>query len=581
LWASAAPDDPDRLVVCAFESDGEHAVFLSAAYVSLDAGNTWIRSLVDNHSDWVSETNCAAGTKGRAYFVAGVSDTSNGAMRHELGSSEAYRSWDGGLSWSAPRRYPFIDWMTLGVFSEDTEETVYLFGNIQADGIGDRGAGTWSKRGKPLLVSHDGLSFSLPVYPEDPTTPGAQDGFPLSVVSPGDGIVLALFAEIPKATFALYRSSGSRYERLSMIEMPAGVTAYGPLSAHMAMDRTGRFQGRLYAAIPAVEDGHPVLVLAHSADGGRSWSARVLLRRARKMSRDEIEYFSAGVAVNQDGVVGVEWLPGMDCPEFAVSTDGGYSVSERHSLGNCTEAERGQEMRPFPTETFLKAYNDRSSLDHPLQYTPTALPGLTIQVSTATLASVQIDSDSAGRFHVFWSETDAAGLTTYTTTVSAARSSADRISLEGTKEVTNASLIRVERQSFEERSGKFSIDLSVQNAGPLAIPYPTILEAVSARSDCGKVSYLNAYGTSKQGTALFRISRRPDRNRLFPGESSIPVHLEVLATGCDGGNAPLVDNAKRQALERRAVFPLAIRFRVFSAPSDAVQNLPQEAAPGR
>ncbi len=70
LFASAAPDDPDRLLICTFEEDIQHARHPSAAYVSLDAGNTWMRTLVDANSDWVSETSCAAGSNGRAYFVA-------------------------------------------------------------------------------------------------------------------------------------------------------------------------------------------------------------------------------------------------------------------------------------------------------------------------------------------------------------------------------------------------------------------------------------------------------------------------------------------------------------------------------
>src|SRR6267143_1380705 len=43
LWASASPDDPERLLVCTFEADPAHAQLLSAAYVSLDGGNTWMR----------------------------------------------------------------------------------------------------------------------------------------------------------------------------------------------------------------------------------------------------------------------------------------------------------------------------------------------------------------------------------------------------------------------------------------------------------------------------------------------------------------------------------------------------------
>lgn len=96
VWASAAPDDPDRLLICAFEKDGEHAKHHSAAYLSLDGGASWMKTLDDTDSDWVSETSCAAGARGTAYFVGGASDTSAGDPRHESGTAEIFRSPDGG-----------------------------------------------------------------------------------------------------------------------------------------------------------------------------------------------------------------------------------------------------------------------------------------------------------------------------------------------------------------------------------------------------------------------------------------------------------------------------------------------------
>jgi len=573
LWASAAPDDPDRLVVCTFESDGEHGEFISSIYVSLDAGNTWMRTLLDDHSDWVSETNCAAGSQGRAYFVAGVSDTSRGTMVHELGSTEAYRSWDGGVSWSRAREYPFIDWTAIGVNPEGLEERVFLFGNVQANGIGDHGAGSWNAKTKPLLVSSDRLSFSEPIYPDEVSY--TQNGYPLSVVAPSSDVVLALYAEIPNNVFSIYRWNGKRYQRLSTIAMPVGVKPYGPLSAHMAMDKMGKFRGRLYAAIPGIESHHPVVVLAHSDDEGRSWTAQVILRRAKELSEHEIEYFSAGITVNRDGVVGLEWLPGTDCAELAISTDGGISVAERHALGNCPDSlDKGSVSSP--TASFLKVYNDRSAVDHPLQYASGALPGFTIQVATSLLASVQIDADAGGRFHVFWCEMGANGPMTLTATVLPQRTWEAYSTLSDSIEVTKDSLIRVERELFDERTGTFRIDLQIKNQSPLPIAYPTILEVVSSRSDCGKVRYLNAVGYSGGGDTLFRVPRRPDRLRLFPGEASLPVHLEIQADGCGGSDARLVDRAKQQALESRPVFPLVLRFQVFAAVTGPSENVPRD-----
>jgi len=564
LWASAAPDDPDRLLVCTFEADGTRARFASAAYVSLDAGNTWMRTLLDTDSEWVSETTCAAGTRGRDYFAAGVSDTTVGVMRHEYGSAEMFRSSDGGLSWSLPRRYPFIDWMTMGVFSTGKDDEVYLFGNIQAGGIGDHGDGEWRKPTRPVLVSPNGLDYSAPAYPSEVSSSDRQEGFPLSVVTSGDGSAMVLFAEIPQNKFVLYRYNRKRYERISMIQMPPGVKAYGPLSAHMAADLNGRFPGRLYAAIPAIEDEHPVLVLSSSVDFGATWSSVVLLRRSDETNVNGMEYFSAGVAVNPAGDVGIEWLSSRHCPEFAISADGGQSVAERHVLGRCAGGESKAETACIDLGPFIKVYSDRSPVDHPLKYSAEALPGFTVQVVSSTLASVQITADSAGRFHAFWPENGPRGVTTFTSTIAIAGKSVGPISTDGAEDVTDRSVIHVERQTFDASEGRFDVDISVQDKSSGPIPYPSFLEVAANKSDCGQVRFLNAYATSSRGNAMFRVPERSDKDLLFPAEKSLTVHLEVVAEGCEARSGSVVSRSRLQALKARPFFPLAVRFRVFS-----------------
>lgn len=559
LWASAASDDPDRLLACTFEADSSKARMASAAYVSLDGGNTWMRTLVDSHSDWVSETACAAGGRGRAYFVAGVSDTSRGSMRHEWGSMEAYRSSDGGLSWGKPRRYPFIDWMALAVSKNASDERVYLFGNIQADGIGDAGAGGWREGREPMLASPDGLAFSAPVFPRNSPGADTQQAFPLGAAVLNDGRVVALFAEIPHTSFAVYSFDGSSYRLLSHVQMPAGVAPYGPLSAHMAIDRSGRFPGRLYAAIPAVEGDRPVLTLAHS-DDGENWSSRVLLRRETELSPKEIEYFYAGVAVNPQGVVGIEWFSGSRC-EFALSSDGGESVDDARTLGDCRPLGNTQS----PAAAYLKTYNDRSPVKHPLQFSSDSLPGLTVQASTSALSSVQITADTAGRFHAFWAEARRDGIHTLTATIYTHRQKPNHVRFAQRQEITNRSLIYVQDEKFDSQTAHFSIDVAVRNIASTAIPYPRFLEVVADRSDCGRIKYLNPYGVSSQDKTIFQVAARPDRMQLFPRESSLPVRIEALVDGCQAARVSLVAEARALALKSTPLFPLAIRFRVWTA----------------
>lgn len=561
LWASASPDDPDRLLVCTFEAEPTRAQLPSAAYVSLDSGNTWMRTLVDTHSDWVSETTCAAGTRGRAYFLAGVSDTSLGPARHERGSAEFYRSSDGGLSWMAPRRYPFIDWMTLAISSNGSDVPMYLFGNHQATGSGEAGAGAWLEKPRPMLVSGDGLTFAPPEFPTEPQTNVGKSAFPLSAVVLDDGSALALFAEIPNARFELYKSDRSGYRLISTIVMPAHVKPYGPLSARMAVDPTGHTRPRVYAAIPALEANHPVLVLAVSEDGGESWQSSVVLRRATEIESDKVEYFYAGIAVNQRGVVGIEWFSGLGCPLFAISTDGGRSIRDSRRLGSC----RGEDMAASAITPYMKIYNDRSPLDWHTGDSPEPIPGFTIHITGATLASVTIAADAQGRFHAFWSEPRLDGTRILTATIRIGSSRLERIPLGETEELTEHSLIRVVGEAFDPSTATFSIDASVRNIDATSLTYPGFLEVIVDRSDCGRIEYLNSWGISEDGHTVFRVPRRPDREHLFPGEDSLPVHIEVRIPGCEAGHTSLVERAGKRAIQLRPFFPLSVRFHVRAA----------------
>jgi len=561
LWASASPDDPDRLLVCTFEAEPTHAQLSSAAYVSLDSGNTWMRTLVDSHSDWVSETTCAAGTRGRAYFLAGVSDTSLGPARHERGSAEFYRSSDGGLSWMAPRRYPFIDWMTFAIPSNGSDVPMYLFGNHQASGSGDMGAGAWLEKPRPMLVSRDGLTFAPPEFPTEPQTNPGKSAFPLSAVVQDDGSALALFAEIPNARFRLYKSDPSGYRLVSTIEMPAQVKTYGPLSAHMAVDPRAHSFSRLYAAIPALEANHPVLVLAVSQDGGSSWQSSVLLRRATEIESDKAEYFYAGIAVNQQGVVGIEWFSGLGCPLFAISTDGGRSIGDSRPLGAC----RGEDNSPSSITPYMKIYNDRSPLDLHSEDLSVPIPGFTIHITGATLASVTIAADAQGRFHAFWSEPGLDGTRILTATIRIGSSPVERVPLAGTEELTEHSLVRVVGEAFDRPTATFHVDASVRNIDSTSLTYPDFLEVVFDRSDCGRIEYLNPWGISEAGHTVFRVPRRPDREHLFPGEDSLPVHIGVRIPGCGADHTSLVERARKRGFQMQPFFPLSVRFHVRAA----------------
>ena len=143
---------------------------------------------------------------------------------------------------------------------------------------------------------------------------------------------------------------------------------------------------------------------------------------------------------------------------------------------------------------------------------------------------------------------------------------------------TNQSVIRVEKQEFDAYNARFSVDVSIQNKASAPFDYPSFLEVAAARSDCGRIGYLNSYGASSQGHSMFPVPARPDRRQLLPEERSLPVHLEISVSGCETGTSDLVGAARSQALASRPLFPLALRFRVFSMTRDASISLKGKSA---
>jgi len=564
LFASAAPDDPDRLLICTFEEDIQHARHPSAAYVSLDAGNTWMRTLVDANSDWVSETSCAAGSNGRAYFVAGVSETNNGKYEHEKGTTEVYRSVDGGLSWGEPRRYPFMDWTALCVMKvlAADPERIYLFAHNLAQGFGDAGSGRWVNK-KPLLaVSNDGLHFSYPEFPPSTADESKFGAFPLgAVVLPG-GRVLALVARSRPGAglqYTLYRSDDSGYRMLSTIEMPPDLHPVNALSAQVARDPREKGGGNIYVAFSAVQDGRPALGLATSGDGGQNWHVRAVTQGEGKV-RDLFGYATyAGIAVNKDGIIGLTWLPAAGCPIFAVSADGGETIQESKQLGICPNG--GQREKSLHIDTgHVWAMATWESAQPLSDHTPKRELGLSFQVRALSQWSTQAVADAAGRFHVFWAEPGQRGIPFFqsaTVLVDEARS--ENFRLGSQKDVTAASTLHILREDVD--AGVFHVDATIENSGTERQPYPTTLLVQSARSDCGEVRYVNPSGISEDDRAVFRIPKDPSREYLSPTEKSLPFHMEIRLQGCDLDQESFIERSRKT---RGQFCPLSLRFLVYA-----------------
>jgi hypothetical protein len=556
IWqvlAAAAPDNPDGLVACTFETDREHGREPSVLYASFDAGNTWMRTKVDHSSDWVSETSCAYGDRGRVYFADSASDTSHGGLDHERGTADVFRSRDGGLTWSDAEKYPFIDWTSLFTVA-GTSEKVYLFGNNVARGFGGKGNGEWVGKRGPMSISEDGSPFGPPVFPAIPPEKDKYGLFPLGAVGLPDGAVLMLFGKltVPRSDseYVLYKSDQNGYRPFSRIALPKGNLP--SLGARLAVDKSSRFPGRLYVALSNEENGRSVLVLAVSDDGGTTWQSKSLLEGHTLSEPKLIRGGFAGVAVDRTGVVGIEWATSEDCPVFVISLDGGESVGEPLPLGGCKDEIASEAAPGYAANQFWPLSGDSN---------------FAVMMHPRLFGSADLVADAAGRFHPFWVEVTPGGnlsLQTESITVRgqpAPKEPAPNLAtfLDLTKDVT----VRLVGEQFNPHSATFDLDVAVQNSSKQDnVIYPSLIEVTQGSSDCGRVSYLNAAFTSSNGSPVLRIPTA-GAHELLPGERTLPVHLRVRVEGCENDRGQLVALSRKGLQEFGRFFaPLRMQFRV-------------------
>jgi hypothetical protein len=558
LWVSVAPDNPGRLLVCTFESDNAHARHISAAYVSLDAGGSWVRTLLDASSTWVSETSCASGSEGRAYFVASASDTSGGSPNHERGTTEAFRSLDGGLTWAVPRRYPFVDWTAVAAAdgASISQRKVYLFGNSLANGFGDAGEGTWHGRRAMLAVSDDGLHFNSPIFPVLAGDQEKTGYYPITALALQDGSILALFAKLKQprleSTYVLYQAEGADYGVLGAMKMPEGVHDIRFLAGQMAIDGRHGFPKRVYVAFTGVDHDRYALLLATSSDLGRTWVVRCLSHGPVAAANPERRSSFAAVAVNNQGIVGMEWLYPGGCPLFGVSADSGISLSASVRLGGCQE---GQDLPLRPSSA-------KSQM-----WTITSPRGLSTFLDTSVPWSLKIAADVAGRFHLFWDEFDESGSFRLVTATAEAGFGAAVASVpidaRTLTELDGKVTFSLMDEQFDPFTATFDIDLVAENSDA-RILYPSYLAVSGSGTDCGELVYLNPIAKLENGNALFKISENSGDTGLRPGEQSLPIHIQIRVPGCDNVQSSIVALARKPRPPGSSLFrPLGIQFRVL------------------
>lgn len=323
---AASPRDPGRLVAAVIavedpQGEGWHDSQRVVVYASRDGGRSWEpRPLPGPSGGWMSADPWLTWTSRDVVYLALIASES--IVGGEPSPVQIYRSDDGGGSWSGPTEpFPPGSFQDHPVVASapgpDGEPWLYAFGSS-----GDEDDGVDVAVLEPGARRFRSLPSFLP-GPRQVNLGGAG-------AVPGGGVAFTWFrmgARPWELSAAAGRTDHGGWTSTGLREdiLPVGFPG-------LAVDESrGDRRGRVYAVwmegADPLDQREPRVLLAHSDDGGRSWSEPTRVHRHAAPTRRALP----AVAVNRDGAVGVAWLdwrdrPGRsDCPAlyFAASTDGG------------------------------------------------------------------------------------------------------------------------------------------------------------------------------------------------------------------------------------------------------------------
>ena len=348
IMAAANPRDPGNLLAGAITFTRPDGGAATKAYVSFDGGVRW------DDIVFAEQKEHGGGDPQVAFTAVGTAIFATLATRaDETGRTRAflhaYRSEDGGRTWSAPfdlgasydhpmlaadrTTGPFAGRLylgvlygreyNLGVFRSEDDGRSWIGPVKFLDGAGERGLNV-----DPLIVFRDG-SIMVP-FVDFPSTPEQTEAWTESriwtVVSTDGGVS---FSE-PKPGPVKMTGAETREARQGTARFRGGSWTM------LAVDASERFRDRAYAVWPDYSEGLPRIVISWTDDRGAAWTVP---RAVAPPGAPEIQQFQPAVAVNADGVLGVSWYDTRHAPSrfafhqyFAASFDGGESFTSPHRV---------------------------------------------------------------------------------------------------------------------------------------------------------------------------------------------------------------------------------------------------------
>ena len=557
------PQDSRNMMICGTKTDSQDNAVYGFLYASGDRGRTWREALIDKSSKWVTEESCAFGMGGLAYFVADASKVDlGGGTHHDLGTTRIYVSHDSGKTWKLGVKTSWTDASSSVVDLEPgpNQNRLYVFFydlyNFEHSPATQATVTFHTRRLGMISYRAGDRDVAGPVVSDDLPNPGYGGLYPSPTFILKDGSLLTVFSSQRKNV----PTEGAREILLDSVRSNSGRTRleepvnlvpprpdhgwkcgafYTTAAAYDAIRNV------IYFAYPQEDANECDLMIRASHDGGRSW-----LEPAKMYSTgdgSEASYAHPALAVNKHGVLGVMWEERLTgCWDFAVSMDGGKTLSRAERLMNCTGAH--SDIDTQIGDGYLRSFLN------PPDESGTASIALVSQKNSTGRNSPAIAASPDGVFHAVW--TDAAGgkgqIRVAAVKVISGKLTFPR-NVDGLKPAGDkVVLLYGGAQHFDPRLGTVSLEVRIRNLSKVPLRSPVRLQAVSLDSELGRASIINAANGASGPGAVWDMSQAVPGGRLAPGATSQAFQLRFHISQADSPHPAAVEQVGWGLISLRA-----------------------------
>jgi hypothetical protein len=523
-------------------------------YRSNDGGATWQYAFdTFGTSDFSGDSACAVAPDGTLHYSAMVSP---GKPPENFLDTDFrlydYASSDGGRTWREPVELAGVHGADRQFMTFDQsggkyrgQEYISWTGAFNQKTIVDERYGGIVG----LSRSRDGgRSFDLPAFRSIP--PGEADGFRSvhngNPVVLSDGTVVCLIGAVPLTikvpAFSQHEERGIKVQVLRSTDGGATLSpaifvndfhAGATIGVHyinsLGVDQSAAFHDRLYATWNDDRSGRMQILLAHSTDGGLTWSAPVVVNDDSPFDAHDLvkgPHASAPwVAVNKDGIVGVMWLDRRDVTDnagynvrFAASLDGGETFTSSVKV-----SEKAMLPRPIaivaPSRFLDKTAPDKIILS--LGWNDWDFTG-------GDATSIAADAD--GAFHPIWADarTGVRQLWTATIQVSGTPHLIKALIAGATADVSSKTTLEIESHTYkyDPNTKTVSLEARIVNTSDQAMHIPLIVRVNKLSSSFADlVRVENADNGEHDVGAEWDFSSAIPNGELPPHEKSSLRHL--------------------------------------------------------